>query len=233
MSGINVGRRRIVAAIGASIASPWVGAGTLIEGAESTGTGIDNTAARTELSATARTSQVRKGVSQDWREGLLDRDRSLWVIRRDTKESSRVVYWRPGSGYDRDAYINLCYLLRDVKANRVSTMDPSLLDLLCGMQSWLNVYGHVKPIVVLSGFRTFATNNAIEGAELTSKHLTGQAADIYIPGLSQSTLGSMALLFNNGKRGGVGFYPNNGFVHVDSGPLRQWTTTQIRRHARS
>jgi hypothetical protein len=25
------------------------------------------------------------------------------------------------------------------------------------------------------------------------------------------------------RRGGVGFYPNHGFVHVDSGPRRDWS----------
>lgn len=196
---------------------------TLIEGSESSGTGVAYPAYQGRRTAI----ETQASSQMDWRQSLLSRDRSLWLQRDATGESSRLVYWRPDVGYVRDGYSAACQIMRDVRANRVAFMDPVLLDLLCGMQGWLQAYGYNKPIILLSGFRSAETNSRTEGAARNSKHLSGQAADIVIPGLSQATIGTMAIMFNNGARGGVGFYPNNGFVHVDTGHARTWVTASL------
>jgi uncharacterized protein YcbK (DUF882 family) len=40
-----------------------------------------------------------------------------------------------------------------------------------------------------------------------------------VPGVSLERLHGAALALGGG---GVGYYPRDGFVHVDSGPVRRW-----------
>ncbi len=50
-------------------------------------------------------------------------------------------------------------------------------------------------------------------------HLTGQAIDIRLPGSSLSDVRDAAKEL---KRGGVGYYSDSDFVHVDTGKVRAW-----------
>lgn len=154
-----------------------------------------------------------------WRESLLDRPRYLKLVRPTTGEAVNAMYWAPGSGYDREAYAQICWLMRDVRAGRAHNMDPRLLDLLCGIQYWLAFYGYRPTMQLLSGLRTRETNDRTEGAAKHSLHIEGMAADIRIPGISTATLGTMSQAFGVG---GTGFYLDRGFVHVDTGRVRSW-----------
>jgi uncharacterized protein YcbK (DUF882 family) len=49
--------------------------------------------------------------------------------------------------------------------------------------------------------------------------MQGLAIDIAIEGLAIAALRDAALGL---ARGGVGFYPNPGFVHIDVGRVRRW-----------
>jgi uncharacterized protein YcbK (DUF882 family) len=155
--------------------------------------------------------------AEDWRALLLKDHRTLWLLR--DGEELRATYWSAASGFDRDQYLQICWLLRDRQANRVFPMDRKLLDVLCGVQAWLARNGHVMPIVVNSGYRTLATNRSTEGAARNSQHIIGKAADILVPGVSSVKLAGMASLFGHG---GTGFYVGRGFVHVDTGDERIW-----------
>jgi uncharacterized protein YcbK (DUF882 family) len=157
------------------------------------------------------------GGVDNWRARLLPGERSLWLVRGESEV--RSTYWTPDSGYDGDAYKELCWLLRDVQANKTFAMSPRLLDVLCGLQNWLAYNGQHQPIHINSGYRSFSTNYRTEGAALNSRHLNGQAADITVPGVPLARLAGMASLFGEG---GVGMYLNKGFVHVDTGNERIW-----------
>jgi uncharacterized protein YcbK (DUF882 family) len=52
-----------------------------------------------------------------------------------------------------------------------------------------------------------------------SMHLVGKAADIRIRGVGLRYLRRAALSL---RAGGVGTYPAEGFIHVDTGPPRSW-----------
>jgi uncharacterized protein YcbK (DUF882 family) len=52
-----------------------------------------------------------------------------------------------------------------------------------------------------------------------SQHMLGEAIDIRIPGVPTARLRDAALSLH---RGGVGYYPQSGFVHVDLGRVRGW-----------
>ena len=149
--------------------------------------------------------------------GLLAEKRSLWLLRGD--EELRATWWTAERGHDRDEYLKLCWLLRDVQAQRVMPIDRGLLDLLAGIQVWLDNSGKRLPMLVHSGYRTARTNHRTEGAALDSKHVVGQAADISVPGVSNVKLAGLSSLLGVG---GPGFYVGRGFVHVDTGSERLW-----------
>lgn len=165
----------------------------------------------------ARAKDSGAGNEADWRRLFLRGERKLWLVR--GAESVRVTYWSPESGYDGDAYKAICHLLRDIQTNKQFAMSPRLLDVLCGLQNWLAHKHIVQPIHINSGYRTFKTNYGLEGAALNSRHLSGQAADIRVPGVPLLRLASMASAFG---KGGIGMYVNKGFVHVDTGDQRIW-----------
>lgn len=89
------------------------------------------------------------------------------------------------------------------------------------------------PVRVTSGYRTRSYNAAIGGAS-QSQHIyddnpSSVAADItFRRGSVAQWARSAKWRFNAKKvwrkrrRGGVGTYPASGFIHVDSGPRRDW-----------
>jgi uncharacterized protein YcbK (DUF882 family) len=143
-------------------------------------------------------------------------ERTLWLHRVQTREEGRALYFRDHALVP-DGYSLLCYLLRDVRADRTTRMDVRLIHLLFGMQAWLRAVGIRQPLRVDSGYRTPATNADTEGAAVHSRHLAGQAADVAVEGIPSAVLAKLASRFD---AGGVGVYPT--FVHVDTGPVRTW-----------
>ena len=80
------------------------------------------------------------------------------------------------------------------------------------------------PITVTSGYRPPDYNREIGGVS-NSTHVDGLAADIYCDGLSTAQLYEICEQVI-GKRGGVGYYPKSGFVHVDlRGYEARWSGT--------
>lgn len=146
--------------------------------------------------------------------------RELWLVRHETGEQMRAVYWADG-GLDVTGFSQICHVLRDVRANQTVQMQLTLLDIMRAIQGWLEMNGFAQPIMVNSGYRTHETNALLrrEGAARNSMHLYGRAADIWIPGVPPSYLARLALHLQSG---GVGFYPSKGFVHIDTGRIRTW-----------
>lgn len=148
------------------------------------------------------------------------RPRELWIRRQGTREEVKVVYWKEGKLLP-EGYWQACAMLRDVKANRMTTMDPTLLDILRGVVGYYQAWKWPHPLVLTSGFRTLQTNQALskEGSAKNSMHLYGKAADMFIPGIPSRDIASLGLYL---QKGGVGFYPDRGFTHLDTGRLRIW-----------
>ncbi len=146
------------------------------------------------------------------------RPRSVWLIRAQTGEQLREIYFAQGA-LVWEGYARCCWLLRDLHSGASVQMDLPLLDAICGAQGYLAAFGVHLPWVVTSGFRSAATNAKTEGAALQSQHLYGKATDGYFPGLSVRHQSEIAALYS---RGGLGFYPQRGFLHLDTGRLRLW-----------
>lgn len=177
-------------------------------------------AAAADLAATpaATVQPLTREESLDWKQVLLAGARSI-TMRRDGP--AVAVRYRDREGrLDRDGYFAACYLLRDVRAGRTVQIDPELLDVLCGIQRWMEFNGKSSTIEITSGYRTVKTNDSAEGSGRHSMHLYGKAADIVVPGAPSTVIGAMVQRFNN--EGGTGIYLGKGFVHVDTGSARSW-----------
>ncbi|WP_256679126.1 DUF882 domain-containing protein [Pseudomonas sp. MWU12-2323] len=168
---------------------------------------------------TAMPSTALAQPTKDWRQVLLDRDRWLSLERSATGEKGQFRYYKYGAGFEREGYNAACHLLRDVEGGVTVAINPKLLDLLFLIQGWLRISNLPFHIIIQSGYRTPAHNARLAKAAKQSEHMKGNAADIRIPGLGVEMLERLAKAVGVG---GVGFYPHNGFVHVDVGRVREW-----------
>jgi len=155
-----------------------------------------------------------------------------------TGEHLDVVY-RIGDTYIPSALDELNHFLRDHRTEAVKDYDPREFDLLHNLLTRLNRPNAVIDIVC--GYRSPWSNNWLRtrggtetpsetGVAEHSQHMQAKAIDIRVPGVSTRRLDQAALSLH---AGGVGYYPVSQFVHVDVGPVREWSfgaTTHHRRH---
>ena len=140
-----------------------------------------------------------------------------------TGEDIDIVY-RMGDTYIPSAMEQLNHFLRDHRTQTESHYDPREFDLLHDLLAKLGRQDAVIDIVC--GYRTPWSNNLLRsrsahsGVAEHSQHMQAKAIDIRVPGVSTETLRDTALSLHEG---GVGYYPVNRFVHVDVGPVRQWS----------
>jgi uncharacterized protein YcbK (DUF882 family) len=137
-----------------------------------------------------------------------------------TEERINVAY-RKGHNYIPSSILRLDHFLRDYRTGDVISLDRRVFDLLHDLTVALG-----RPnteIDIVCGYRTPWTNEFLRrttsGVALHSLHMLGEAVDIRIPGVPTARLRDAALALH---RGGVGYYPESGFVHVDVGRVRRW-----------
>jgi uncharacterized protein YcbK (DUF882 family) len=137
-----------------------------------------------------------------------------------TRERIDIAYRKDGS-YIPEALTKLDHYLKDRRTGDVHHYDPRVFDLLHDLEAVIARPG--SEINVLCGYRSPWSNNFLRthghGAAVHSLHMQGMAIDIQIPGVKTASLRDAALSLH---RGGVGYYPKSGFVHVDVGPVRRW-----------
>jgi hypothetical protein len=80
---------------------------------------------------------------------------------------------------------------------------------------------------VLSAYRSPETNAALAktsfGVAENSQHIYGRALDIHFGDkLADAMRAARAM-----QRGGVGWYPHSSFMHIDSGPVRNWDLDHV------
>jgi uncharacterized protein YcbK (DUF882 family) len=113
--------------------------------------------------------------------------------------------------------------LRDHRTGEVRHFDPHLFDLLYDLIASLNDAG--GEIDVICGYRTpwsnefLRTRSAHTAVALHSLHMQAEAIDIRLPGIPTSAVRDAALRL---QRGGVGYYRDSNFIHVDVGRVRRW-----------
>jgi len=136
-----------------------------------------------------------------------------------TREQLESVFWEAGD-YLPDELRRIDHILRDPLTGETKEMDVRLFDLLHRLRQNLAA---PNAFHIICGYRSPQTNAALRqkssGVAAHSLHMTGQAVDIRLPGVPLPSLRRAALAL---KAGGVGYYPQSDFVHVDVGPVRTW-----------
>ncbi len=178
---------------------------------------------RTVLTAMAGfvVSATGAGLARDaWSAGTVaTKERTVAVRSLHTGEAVDIVYWADGA-YLPDALLEVDYVLRDWRTGDVHPIDPKLLDILHDLHRLMD---SDEPFKVISGYRSPATNamlaNRSSAVSRRSLHMKGMAIDVDLPDRSLAALCKTALTM---RRGGVGYYPKPGFVHLDTGRVRSW-----------
>jgi len=149
-------------------------------------------------------------------------ERQLRLANVHTGEILDVVYWADGK-YIPDHVGQLNWFMRDHRAKESARMHIRLYDTLNELQ---NSIGSDSRIHVLSGFRTSGTNEYLRkrsnAVAKNSFHIKGRAVDLYIPEVDAESIMDKARKIG---RGGVGYYKNRNFVHLDTGRPRFWVKT--------
>jgi len=145
---------------------------------------------------------------------------SLHLYHLHTGEHIDIVY-RIGDHYLPEAVAELDHFLRDHRTGDVKDYDVKEFDLLHDLMARLGRPNGVIDIVC--GYRTPWSNNYLRqhghGVAEHSQHMEAKAIDIRIPGVPTAQVRDTALSM---QRGGVGYYAQSDFVHVDVGRVRRW-----------
>ena len=144
--------------------------------------------------------------------------RRLNLVNPHTGETFRGPY-RDGSGPIAGAMADLNAFLRDFHSGARTEMDIGVIDFLWDL---LAAVGAEKA-TILSAYRSRETNDllarTIFGVAENSQHIYARALDITLDSrLPEAMQAARAM-----RRGGVGWYPRSNFIHIDSGPVRNWT----------
>lgn len=146
--------------------------------------------------------------------------KALHFFNPHTGEKLDVSYFSKGR-YSPAALKDISYLFRDHRTGAIKTIDPHLLDYLYGISLKLQTCS--SPFHIISGYRSPETNAMLckESGNVAknSLHIQGKAVDIRLPDRKISAVRRVAVSL---KKGGVGYYPSDNFVHVDVGDIRSW-----------
>jgi uncharacterized protein YcbK (DUF882 family) len=137
-----------------------------------------------------------------------------------TGERIKVQYRNQAGEYDLEALLALNWALRCHHTNETADMDTQVIEYLNMVDS---EFGGGNEIHIVSGFRSEEYNEMLlergRGVSKNSLHVQGKAIDFFIPRIALDNLRTAALDL---RYGGVGYYPQTGFVHIDSGNFRTW-----------
>lgn len=147
-------------------------------------------------------------------------DKTIKLYNIHTQEHLTATYWSKDH-IVKSEMEKINHFLRDFRTGDIQEMDPKLLDQLYAIQL---IRDTSKPFQVISGYRSAKTNAMLnrttEGVAKNSFHVKAQAIDINLPGTELKNLKKLARFL---QRGGVGYYPKSGFMHIDTGPIRYWS----------
>jgi len=145
--------------------------------------------------------------------------RQLSFYHTHTRISLELVY-HDGHQYVPEALVRINNFLGDFRTRDVFPIDPALLDLL---QATRTAIGTKQRFEVISGYRSPTTNDMLRhqstGVAKGSLHMQGRAIDVRLTDTRINHLRQAALDLG---RGGVGYYPQSDFIHLDTGNVRSW-----------
>jgi uncharacterized protein YcbK (DUF882 family) len=141
----------------------------------------------------------------------------LKLVNVHTSETFEGTY-RDDNGPIPSAMADLAVFLRDFHSSEIIAYDVAVLDFLAAVMSATGQH----EAQILSAYRTRETNEVLArttfGVAENSQHIYGRALDVHFGAkLADAMQAARAM-----RRGGVGWYPHSGFLHIDSGPVRNW-----------
>src|SRR5215469_8320424 len=144
--------------------------------------------------------------------------RRLRLANANTGETFEGTYRNDDGPIDR-VMEELCVFLRDHHSGEQTRMDVGVIDFLADV---LDAVGQTSA-TILSAYRTAETNAMLArttfGVAEHSQHILGRALDLRLDSKLPVAMNAARAM----QCGGVGWYPHSGFIHIDSGPVRNWT----------
>ncbi|HEY1798599.1 MAG TPA: DUF882 domain-containing protein [Stellaceae bacterium] len=141
----------------------------------------------------------------------------IHLVNAHTNEVFDGVY-RNEDGPIPSVMTDLSGFFRDFHADKTHVMDVAVLDFLASVMA---ASGQTSA-TILSAYRTPETNEMLSkttfGVAENSQHLYGRALDVYFENDLEKAMQTARQM----QRGGVGWYPHSHFMHIDSGPMRNW-----------
>jgi uncharacterized protein YcbK (DUF882 family) len=152
--------------------------------------------------------------------GRLSTHRALAFQNPHTGDKLNLTYFEKGR-YLSDALQEISFMLRDHRTDDVHPIDTELLDQLHDLKQMLGLH---QAFDVVCGYRSPLTNAKLHaehtGVANNSFHMRGRAVDIRIERFDLRRIHNAALAMH---RGGVGYYPESNFIHLDTGTFRTWS----------
>jgi uncharacterized protein YcbK (DUF882 family) len=149
----------------------------------------------------------------------IDSQRQLDFYHIHTKDSLSIVY-HDGSNYIPAALEQINNFLSDFRNGAVHAIDPATLDILFRLRAH---FGGAATFEIISAYRSPETNAMLRanGRDVArrSLHMEGKAIDARLRGVDTTSLRDAAIAL---QLGGVGYYRESDFVHVDNGRVRTW-----------
>ena len=172
-------------------------------------------AERTELARAPRGERKRKIIRPTKRGAGLPGVRTqatLFGIKRGSNEAAKAFQVASAAGLARRGRNGF---VKQTQAVSTECFKPELVTALRRVERHFG-----RPVIVTSGYRSPKHNRRAGGAK-GSKHVTCEAADIQVDGVSRSKIA--AFLRSMPDRGGVGTYCHTKSVHYDIGSTRDWS----------
>jgi uncharacterized protein YcbK (DUF882 family) len=140
----------------------------------------------------------------------------------NTHTGKRIdVVYRNGEVCVQGALDQLEGFLCDHRNAHLHAFDPALFDVLSGLAR--QVGRSDAEFQVISGYRSPESNKTLratrQGVAKNSLHMLAKAIDIRLPGTPTAKLRDAAIAMG---LGGVGYYRDLDFIHVDTGRVRRW-----------
>ena len=148
-------------------------------------------------------------------------EKQLSLYHTHTQRELDITYAREGHYIDT-ALTNINKFLADFRTHDIVKIDPNLLDLIHDVRELLGSRGRYE---VISAYRSPTTNEMLRsrsndsGVAKNSQHLLGKAIDVRLDDVKLTELRDAAITM---QRGGVGYYKDSNFVHIDTGSVRRW-----------
>src|SRR5438477_2790405 len=131
-------------------------------------------------------------------------------------------FYRDDNGPIPRVMEELSVFLRDFHSGEKIDFDVNVLDFLTNV---MEAVGQSKA-TILSAYRTPETNALLSkthfGVAENSQHLYGRALDVHFGDKLADAMNAARAM----QRGGVGWYPHSSFMHMDTGPVRNWNLDQ-------